>query len=131
MAGPIKVMIVDDSAIARKMVERTLGSLEGCVVHHAQNGLEAVQLVARSLTIKDEPPYDVVLMDYYMPVMSGPEAVNLIRGQGYLGVILAVTGVTSESEFTALLGRGVDRILVKPFSMEAFKLAMCVTVDGW
>eukprot|EP01034_Spumella_vulgaris_P033344 gene33344-41144_t len=60
-------------------------------------------------------------MDYYMPVMSGPEAVHLIRQQGYKGVILAVTGVSTDSEFTSLLGKGVDRILVKPFNLDEFK----------
>jgi CheY-like chemotaxis protein len=79
-------------------------------------------MVAES-TLNDSPPYDVILMDYYMPVMNGPEAVNLIRGQGYLGVILAVTGASSDSEFSALLGQGVDRILVKPFNLDEFKRA--------
>jgi CheY-like chemotaxis protein len=128
----LKVLLVDDSALSRKMVERTLtAELEGCVCHHAQNGLEAVQMIADSLAIPDiledaheQIPYDVILMDYYMPVMTGPEAVHLIRGQGYRGVVLAVTGVASESEFNALVGKGVDRILVKPFNLEAFKQAL-------
>jgi CheY-like chemotaxis protein len=120
----LKVLLVDDSAIARKMVERTLTQLENCQCDHAHNGLEAVHKVAQSLLPgpNGEPPlpYDVVLMDYYMPVMSGPEAVHLIRQGGYRGVVLAVTGVSTDSEFTSLLGKGVDRILVKPFKLETF-----------
>jgi CheY-like chemotaxis protein len=118
----IRVLLVDDSAIARKMVERTLFAIEGCVCSHAVHGQNAVQMVAESI-LTDATPYDVILMDHYMPVMNGPEAVNLIRGQGYRGVILAVTGASSDSEFNALLGQGVDRILVKPFNLDEFKRA--------
>eukprot|EP01034_Spumella_vulgaris_P036829 gene36829-45435_t len=35
-------------------------------------------------------------MDYYMPVMSGPESVSKIRSAGFRGLILGVTGNTSE-----------------------------------
>eukprot|EP01034_Spumella_vulgaris_P030700 gene30700-37954_t len=122
----IRVLLVDDSAIARKMVERTLTSIDGCVCMHAVNGQDAVQKVAESMLVDgagEVTTFDVILMDYYMPVMSGPEAVNLIRGQGYRGVILALTGASSDTEFSALLGQGVDRILVKPFNLDEFKRA--------
>eukprot|EP01034_Spumella_vulgaris_P027841 gene27841-34622_t len=56
--------------------------------------------------------------------LSRRMAVQLIREQGYRGVVLAVTGVSTDSEFTSLLGKGVDRILVKPFSLEVFKQVM-------
>eukprot|EP01034_Spumella_vulgaris_P046208 gene46208-57623_t len=47
-------------------------------------------------------------MDYYMPVMSGPEAIRQIRALGYQGVILAVTGSSSSQETNEMLTSGAD-----------------------
>eukprot|EP01034_Spumella_vulgaris_P046170 gene46170-57569_t len=109
------------------MLARSLANLCG-ECHQANNGQEAVQLVRDSMSAADndiEAPciqqYDVILMDYYMPVMNGPEAVRKIRELGYKNVILAVTGSTSLEEQTDLESCGVNRILTKPFSLEAFK----------
>jgi len=123
-AAPLSVLLADDSAIARKMVERLLSS-DDCVCHHAHNGVDAVAKVKQSME-GSQPGFDVVLMDCYMPEMNGPEAVRLIRGAecGYRGIVLAVTGASTDSEFNALLGQGVDRIFVKPFNLEDFRRAM-------
>jgi CheY-like chemotaxis protein len=133
MVKDLKVLIVDDSVLARKMLARLLaGMCSEC--HHADNGQEAVQMVTETLLVVTDgdidieqpraPPYDVILMDYYMPVMNGPEAVRRIRSAGYQGVILAVTGSTSSEEQGELEACGVDRILTKPFSVEVFRAAM-------
>jgi len=115
----LKLLIADDAPIARKMVERSLSAMcREC--HHAINGRDAVDKVAQSMQ-PGEQPYDVILMDYYMPVMSGPEAVKLIREQGYKGILLAVTGATSNSEQALMLNHGVDSILLKPLSLDAFR----------
>jgi len=110
---------VDDSAIARKMVERSLASIK-CVCNHACDGLESVKIIDANLK-GDDKPFDVILMDYYMPVMNGPEAIIAIRAMGFKGIIIAVTGVNTDAEFSALLNIGsVDRVMVKPFRMETF-----------
>ncbi len=119
----LKVLLVDDSALARKMVERMLTDA-GFHCHHACNGLQAVEKVTE-VQQAGEQPFDVVLMDCYMPVMNGPEAVQHIRGTqcGFRGVVLAVTGADSDtSEFYPMLGPGgVDRIMVKPFHLPTFQ----------
>ncbi len=122
----LKVLLVDDSVLARKMVERMLTDA-GFHCHHACNGLQAVEKVTAAQQA-GEQPFDVVLMDCYMPVMNGPEAVQLIRGDqcGYKGVVLALTGSDADtSEFVPLLGTGgVDRIMVKPFQLPMFRSAL-------
>ncbi len=122
----LKVLLVDDSALARKMVERMLTDA-GFHCHHACNGLQAVEKVTAAQQA-GEQPFDVVLMDCYMPVMNGPEAVQLIRGDqcGYKGVVLAVTGSDADnSGFLPLLGPGgVDRIVMKPFQFVTFRTTL-------
>ncbi len=79
LAG-LKILLVDDSALARKMVERSLFTLQGCTVHHAQNGQECIDKVKQSQNTAGETPYDVIVSDCYMPVLNGPEAIKILRG---------------------------------------------------
>lgn len=46
---PLHVLIADDSAVARKMIERVLVSTIGAVVSHASNGYEAIDLITQAL----------------------------------------------------------------------------------
>ncbi len=88
LLSELKVLLVDDSHIARKMVDRTLSAV-GVTCYHANNGAEAVQMVGESMqSVEDGVRYDVILMDCYMPVMNGPEAVRAIRSSecGYTGL---------------------------------------------
>ncbi len=78
-AGPrltgMRVLVVDDSALNRDVVERALG-LEGAIATLAADGQQAVQLLrARPAA------FDAVLMDVQMPVMDGLTATRLIRGE--------------------------------------------------
>lgn len=68
----LRVLIADDSAIARDLLEHILSSDEGIqVVAVASNGREAVELA-----VKHRP--DIITMDIHMPVMNGFEATKEI-----------------------------------------------------
>ena len=77
-AKPIKVMIVDDSAVVRGLVARWIEEEPGLevVARHA-NGQLAVEDVERSAP-------DIMLLDIEMPVMDGLEALPLLlKAKGY------------------------------------------------
>jgi two-component system, NarL family, nitrate/nitrite response regulator NarL len=84
---PIRVLLVDDTALFRTAIAELVDAQEGlAVVGEAENGLEAVEK-ARAL----KP--DVVVMDVEMPVMDGVQATRLIREQmpGVKVVMLTVS----------------------------------------
>ncbi len=84
---PIRVLLVDDTALFRTAIAELVDAQEGLtVVGEAENGLEAVEK-ARAL----KP--DVVVMDVEMPVMDGVQATRLIREQmpGVKVVMLTVS----------------------------------------
>ena len=72
-----RALIVDDSAINRKFVNRLLRTKIGSR-DEAEDGLQAVQMVQKSMQ-DGSGGYDVILMDYVMPVMDGPTATEKIR----------------------------------------------------
>ncbi|KAI3638560.1 hypothetical protein MIR68_003058 [Amoeboaphelidium protococcarum] len=73
------ILVVDDSQINRAIIVRMLKSIEFTNITEADNGRSAVDL------IKQGAHYDLVLMDIQMPVMTGFEAIELIRNELGLG----------------------------------------------
>lgn len=64
--GKKVVLVVDDDIEVRQFIVAALGS-EGCEVHEATNGQEALDCIS-----KNKPNfYDLILLDMQMPVMDG------------------------------------------------------------
>jgi two-component system chemotaxis response regulator CheY len=72
---PIRALIVDDSSVMRKIVERSLrqAGIDLSEVFQAGNGAEALS------TLKDSP-VDLILCDINMPVMDGIEFIKQLPG---------------------------------------------------
>ena len=54
-----------------------------------------------------------------MPNMDGPSATEAIRGLGYRGRILGVTGNAMQHDIDHFLSKGADSVLVKPVDVDA------------
>ena len=95
---PIRVMVVDDSAVVRGLVSRWVNEEPGLkvVARHA-NGKLAVEDVVRSAP-------DIVLLDIEMPVMDGLEALPLLlRARSGLRVLMVST--LTQRKFDVVLGQ--------------------------
>ena len=116
-----RVLIVDDVAMNRKMLRRILESRFDAV-DEAEDGQQAVEIVARSLGGEGGRgrSYDVITMDYQMPVMDGVTASRLIRGMGFSGKIVAVTGNALEEDVLTFKASGADAVLMKPLDLRLF-----------
>ncbi|MCX6283055.1 MAG: response regulator, partial [Bacteroidetes bacterium] len=80
----------------------------------AKEGLSAIELAGRN-------KYDCILMDINLgPGMDGGEAIELIRQKPeyFSTPIIAVTGYTLQQEKEAILKKGADHYLAKPFNKE-------------
>ncbi len=103
----IRVLIVDDSGLARDMIRAILESDPGIVVvGEAANGVEAIDRVASLMP-------DVVTMDIEMPVMGGLEAIErIIAGQPV--PILVVTALAGVRTAFAAISKGALDVIEKP-----------------
>ncbi|MBC7983156.1 MAG: response regulator [Candidatus Obscuribacterales bacterium] len=108
----MRILIVDDEALARAYLAEQLATVHGMeVVGQAANGFEAVKLV-------DELAPDLVLLDIQMPKLSGFEVLELLGERAP-----AVVFVTAYDEFAlkAFEVHAVDYLLkpVEPARLQA------------
>ena len=114
----IRALIVDDSSVMRKIVERTLrqAGLDSLVVHEAGSGTEGLD-VLRTETV------DLILSDINMPSMDGLEFLRQIRAQNLApGVpVVMITTESSEEHVKQAIQAGAQGYIRKPFTAEQVK----------
>ena len=115
---PLRVLIVEDNAINQKVIERMLANDAHQTVL-ANNGRDGVERFC-------EQPFDLILMDMQMPVMSGIEATIAIRSEEQRRqlprtTIVALTANASEADRQECLEAGMDDFMAKPIHLERLK----------
>ncbi len=108
-----RIVVVDDSAIARKFVKRCL-EMSGCedaTFIEAENGEKALE------ALKDGP-VDLVVTDLNMPVMDGAKLLMKIKTSPSLTdlVVILVTSAENPELKKELLENGAYEVLSKPIS---------------
>ena len=114
----IRALIVDDSSVMRKIVERSLrqAGIELEKVHEAGNGAEALVVLRAN-------PVDLILCDINMPVMDGLEFVRQMGTvENAKGVpVVMITTEGSESHVVEALSSGARGYIRKPFTPDQVK----------
>ncbi len=115
-ASAIKVMIVDDDEMMRKLTRRTLEKMGFAQIYAAKDGAEALAL-ARS-----QHPH-IIISDYDMPTMHGLQFLKAIRQEPGLektGFIM-LSGVANGAVVEKANELGADCVVTKPFSAADLK----------
>jgi two-component system chemotaxis response regulator CheY len=105
----LRMMIVDDSNIIRRRIERSQQNARLQVVGSASNGREAVELFQ-----KTNP--DVVTMDLTMPEMDGIQCVERLVSLKPEILILVVSALADKATAVEAIEKGANGFLCKPFS---------------
>ncbi|OKP86886.1 histidine kinase [Paenibacillus helianthi] len=105
-----RVLVVDDEEVLRMLIEDTLEDLENVEIHTAENGTEA-------LTKLSEELYDLVILDYMMPEMTGIEVLEALeKEQKNAMPILMLTAKAQENDRSKAREAGARYFMPKPFS---------------
>ena len=101
------ILVVDDDAPIRRMLERTLVA-EGYAVESAADGGDALVSVERSTP-------DLILLDVTMPGLDGLAVCRRLRDKGLATPVLLLTARDELDDRVAGLDAGADDYVVKPF----------------
>ena len=111
----VRVLVVDDNASAREILS-TMAKTFGLEVDVAWDGQQALKMVAAA--DKKALPYDLVLMDWKMPVMDGVETVRQLQEEhlSRIPTVIMVTAYGREEAMGSAQERGVklNTVLTKP-----------------
>ena len=114
----IRALIVDDSSVMRKIVERSLrqAGLGALVVYEAGSGVDGLE-VLKSKQV------DLILSDINMPSMDGLEFLRQLRAQNLApGVpVVMITTESSEEHVKQAILAGAQGYIRKPFTAEQVK----------
>lgn len=103
----LSILIVEDNLVSYKLLEISL-SKTGCKILHAENGVEAIELV------KQKPEIDVVLMDIQLPIMNGYDATREIKKIKPDLPVIAQTANAMDSDRVKCLDAGCSDYVTKP-----------------
>jgi len=106
----MKILIVEDELIFRRMVKKYLHEA-GYDVSEAEDGLAAWELF-------QQEPFQLVITDWMMPGLNGPELIQNIRtsGQKSYTYIIMLTAMDDKDNIVIGLESGADEYLTKPFN---------------
>jgi two-component system chemotaxis response regulator CheY len=114
----IRVLIVDDSSVMRKIVERSLrqAGLDPMTVLEAGSGTEGLDLLRAKQV-------DLILSDINMPSMDGLEFLRQLRAQNLApGIpVVMITTESSEEHVKQAILAGAQGYIRKPFTAEQVK----------
>ena len=112
----LRVLLVDDNAFMRTIVRGLLNNIGVKIVSEATDGIAALDM------IRESPP-DVVILDWEMPLLNGPELVRIVRSPGVFPTPdIPIIMLTAHGEHWRILESvklGVNEFLCKPVSAKA------------
>lgn len=113
----MNLLIVDDSAVMRSMIVKTLrlSGIELGELHQAGNGLEGLKVIGAH-------PIDLVMVDMNMPVMGGQEMIEKLRAQPATADLPVIVVSTDGSAECAEMAKAHGAHFVhKPFTPEMLR----------
>jgi len=123
VSGYETVLVVEDEDLVRDFVARALREA-GYVVVSAKDGQEALEFL-RSTT----GPVDLVLTDVVMPRLGGPKLAQRLAVLMPEAAVLFMSGYVDNPFLQEALDEDMDRLLQKPFSVSALRVAVRRALD--
>ena len=118
-----KILIGDDSILARRQLKDTIASFGKATFIEAANGQEAIDL------FKSEKP-DIVFLDIVMPVKDGIIAVSEIMQANPNACIIMLSSVGTQSQLKMAIEAGAKDFIQKPLDAEQLKSIITARFEG-
>jgi PAS domain S-box-containing protein len=113
----LKILIVEDDEASDYLITAILNAIN-CEISHVKNGVEAIK------ACRNNPDFDLVLMDIRLPDLDGYEATRQIRQFNTELIIIAQTAFAMEGDHEKAIFAGCSDYLTKPISKSSFLLLL-------
>lgn len=109
----LKILVADDDKKLCENISKIL-KLDLYSVDQAFNGQEVLDLV-------EYTTYDLLVLDWMMPKVSGMDVIKKVRKDGFEGGVILLTAMDATENIIEGLDQGADDYIVKPFKMEELR----------
>lgn len=110
----IPVLVVDDSAMSRKLIIKALPQEWDVEIHQASNGQEALDVYKTSNA-------QIMLLDLTMPVMDGFEVLANLQQEGQKPLVIVISADVQPKAQERVMELGAIAFLKKPIKTEEIK----------
>jgi len=120
----LRVLVVDDSKMARNIIRRTISNLGLQLITEAEDGAEAIEIMKLNM-------FDLVITDYNMPSVDGLALTQFIRNHSQQShiPILMVSSEANDTHLSNVSQAGVNALCDKPFEPQIVKQILYQLLD--
>lgn len=108
----VQILIIDDTKSVHAFVKNLLSKSSEVETTGVFNGSEAMQLLTK------ENNFDLILLDWEMPVMNGPETLTALKKMNLQTPIIMMTTKNNPEDIAKMFGLGISEYLMKPFTVD-------------
>ena len=123
--GTKRVLIVDDDASIVAVLQDALGLFR----HEHDYTVEIARDGAEGLAALQRGPFDLVLLDMYMPRMTGLELLTEMRRRGLQTPVLMLTGNEDNRSAADALAAGIFAYVPKPFDLQHLEMLISLAAS--
>lgn len=107
-----RILMVDDTRSVHTLIKSFVENLSQIQISSAFQGDAALEI------LKADNSFDLILLDWEMPVLNGPDTLRVIRDLGISIPVIMVTTKNKPEDLMLALELGAAEYLMKPFSKE-------------
>lgn len=108
----LKILVVDDTKSVHAFLRSLVSRAQDVHLIHVMNGAEAVE------ALKSEGKVDVILLDWEMPVLNGPETLRALKNLGVSVPTIMMTTKNAPEDIQKMLEAGAAEYIMKPFTAD-------------
>lgn len=108
----MKILMIDDTKSVHAFVKGLLAPYASIEITSVFHGAEALTL------LKTNSSFDLIFLDWEMPVLNGPDTFAALKAEGYQIPTLMMTTKNKPEDIEKMLNLGVAEYLMKPFTQD-------------